>query len=310
LSITGGVIMASQKSDESVYGSNKFLDQTIKSARKFNIEHSLLNTHEIHARFPQFNLVGDERGYYEPMMGFLRPELCIESQLGLARNLGAEIRTNEKVLEFLPATNGVTVRTSAGEYRVDQVVVSAGSWAATLLPEFASWFKVQRQVLFWFDLKDSIDTFSPGKFPVFIWGFGEHHEDFVYGFPAIDGIGGGMKVATEQRAVATSADAADRVVKQQEIDEMYRNYVSRRLPGLSSRCVNAVVCLYTSLPDNGFIIDFHPQYSDVLVVSPCSGHGFKHSAAIGEAVAELIVRGKSTLDLTAFRMSRFEKDPS
>jgi sarcosine oxidase len=210
----------------------------------------------------------------------------------------------------LPATNGVTVRTSAGEYRVDQVVVSAGSWAATLLPEFASWFKVQRQVLFWFDLKDSIDAFLPGKFPVFIWGFGEHHEDFVYGFPAIDGIGGGIKVATEQRAVTTSADAVDRVVKEQEIDEMYRNYVSRRLPGLSSRCVNAVVCLYTSLPDNGFIIDFHPKYSNVLVVSPCSGHGFKHSAAIGEAVAELIVRGKSTLDLSAFRMSRFEKNPS
>jgi len=305
LSITGGLIMASQRSDESVYGSNRFLDQTIRSARKFNIEHSLLNTDDIQARFPQFNLVGDERGYYEPMMGFLRPELCIESQLGMAKNLGAEIRTNEKVLEFSPAANGVTVRTSEGEYRVDQVVVSAGSWAASLLPEFASWFKVQRQVLFWFDSNDSIDAFLPGKFPVFIWGFGQHQDDFVYGFPAIDGVGGGIKVATEQRTVETSADVADRVVKQQEIEEMYRKYVSRRLPGLSSRCVNAVVCLYTSLPDNGFIIDFHPQYSNVVVVSPCSGHGFKHSAAIGEAVAELIVRGKSTLDLSAFRMTRF-----
>lgn len=86
---------------------------------------------------------------------------------------------------------------------------------------------------------------------------------------------------------------------------MYRKYVSNRLPGLSSRCVNAVACLYTSLPDAGFIIDFHPEYSNVVVVSPCSGHGFKHSAAIGEAVAELIVRGKSTMDLSAFRITRF-----
>jgi sarcosine oxidase len=303
LSITGGLIMAGAGS-ESCRASNKFLDQTISSAVKFRIKHEVLETDEIHARFPQFNLVGDERGYYEPMMGFLRPELCIETQLGLAENLGAEIRRNEKVLEFSPTADCVTIRTSTGEYRVDQIVVSAGSWVASFLPEFASLFKVERQVLFWFDLKESIDAFLPGRFPIFIWGFGQYHNDFIYGFPAIDGIDGGVKVASEQRAVETSADAVDRTVKQHEIDEMYRTFVGTRLPGLSSRCVNAVVCLYTSLPDNGFIIDFHPQHSNVVLLSPCSGHGFKHSAAIGEAVAELIIRGKSTLDLSAFRMSR------
>jgi len=304
LSITGGLIMASAGSD-SCRASNKFLDQTITSAVKFGIKHEVLETGEIHSRFPQFSLVGDERGYYEPMMGYLRPELCIETQLGLAETLGAEIHRNEKVLEFSPTPNGISIRSSAGEYRLDQVVVSAGSWVASFLPEFASLFKVERQVLFWFDLKESIDAFLPGRFPIFIWGFGQYHNDFMYGFPAIDGISGGIKVASEQRAVETSADVADRTVNQHEIDEMYRKFVRDRLPGLSGRCVNAVVCLYTSLPDNGFIIDFHPQLSNVVVVSPCSGHGFKHSAAIGEAVAELIIRGKSTLDLSAFRMNRF-----
>jgi len=305
LSITGGLIMASERSDQSRHGSNKFLDQTIISARKFGIDHCLLDTHEIRSRFPQFNLVGDERGYYEPMMGFLRPELCIETQLGLAENMGAEIRRNERVLDFTPTPNAVTVRTSAGEYRVGQIVLSAGSWIASLLPQFASCFKIQRQVLFWFELKDSIDLYLPGKLPVFIWEFGQDHDDFVYGFPAVNGVEGGIKVASEQRAVETTADTADRVVTQQEVDEMYRKYVSNRLPGLSSRCVNAVACLYTSVPDSGFIIDFHPQYSNVIIVSPCSGHGFKHSAAIGEAVAELIVRGQSTIDLSAFRIARF-----
>src|SRR5438093_341755 len=237
LSITGGLIMASERSDQSRHGSNKFLDQTIISARKFGIDHCLLDTHEIRSRFPQFNLVGDERGYYEPMMGFLRPELCIETQLGLAENMGAEIRRNERVLDFTPTPNAVTVRTSAGEYRVGQIVLSAGSWIASLLPQFASCFKIQRQVLFWFELKDSIDLYLPGKLPVFIWEFGQDHDDFVYGFPAVNGVEGGIKVASEQRAVETTADTADRVVTQQEVDEMYRKYVSNRLPGLSSRCV-------------------------------------------------------------------------
>ena len=304
LCITGGLIMASESSGRSRNGSNKFLDQTIRSARKFGIDHSLLDATQIRSRFPQFNLVGDERGYYEPMMGFLRPELCIESQLALAENLGAEIHRNEKVLGFTATTSGITIRTSAREYRVNQVVISAGSWISSLLPELAAHFAMYRQVLFWFELKAPIETYLPGKLPIFIWEFGEHHDDFVYGFPAIDGLDGGIKLASEQRIIETKPDTADREIKQQEVDEMYQKYIHNRLPGLSSRCVKAATCLYTCTPDSGFVIDFHPQHSNVVVVSPCSGHGFKHSAAIGEAVAELVIDGESTIDLSAFRINR------
>ena len=97
LSITGGLIMASEGREGSRHGTNEFLDQTIRAAEKFDIKHDLLDTAQIRSRFPQFNLVGDERGYLERMMGFLRPELCIGSQLGLAESLGAEIHRNEHV---------------------------------------------------------------------------------------------------------------------------------------------------------------------------------------------------------------------
>jgi len=307
LTITGGLIMASEGSAGALHGSNKFLDQTVAAARKFGIDHELLSTDQIRTRFPQFNLVGDERGYYEPMMGFLRPELCIEAQIALAENSGAEIRRDEKVLEFLPTEHAVGIRTSAGSYVVDQLVVSAGPWIGSFLPEFSRSFKVQRQTLFWFDVKDSLEAYLPGRFPVFIWEFGQHPENFMYGFPAIDGSHGGVKLATEQREMETSPDGVDRIIAEDEADAMYERYVRERLPGLSRKCVNAVTCLYTSLPDYGFIIDFHPKHSNVVVVSPCSGHGFKHSPAIGEAVAELIVRGKSTLDLRAFRLDRLDR---
>jgi sarcosine oxidase len=154
-------------------------------------------------------------------------------------------------------------------------------------------------------VENSIEAYLPDRLPVFIWEFGQHHDNFVYGFPAIDGLEGGIKVASEQRTVETDAATADKEVNQEEVDEMYRKYINNRLLGVSSRCVKAVTCRYTSLADSGFVIDFHPQYSNVIVVSPCSGHGFKHSAAIGEAVAELIVDGKSTIDLSAFRITRF-----
>jgi len=304
LSITGGLIMASERSDESP-GTSKFLDQTIKSAAKFGIAHSVLDADQIRARFPQFNLVGDERGYYEPTMGFLRPEPCIESQLALAKTLGAEIHTNEKLMEFATTTNGIRIRTSADQYDVDHLVLSVGPWIASVVPEFASLFKVYRQVLFWFDLDAAIENYLPGKFPVFIWAFSRHHDNFVYGFPAIDGLGGGVKIASEQRNVESEISNVEREVKREEVDEIYRKYVQMKLTGVSNRCLNAVTCLYTCLPDSGFVVDFHPKHSNVVIVSPCSGHGFKHSAAIGEAVAELVVDGKSTLDLSAFRLTRF-----
>src|SRR5450432_1924798 len=68
------------------------------------------------------------------------------------------------------------------------------------------------------------------------------------------------------------------------------------LPGLVRDCVRAVTCLYTVTPDFGFVVDAHPEFAGVIIASPCSGHGFKHSAALGEALAERIVGGRSALD--------------
>jgi glycine/D-amino acid oxidase-like deaminating enzyme len=57
-------------------------------------------------------------------------------------------------------------------------------------------------------------------------------------------------------------------------------------------------------PDAEFVIDTHPEMPRVTIASPCSGHGFKHSAAIGEALAEIVTQGKSRFDLSAFKFAR------
>ena len=83
------------------------------------------------------------------------------------------------------------------------------------------------------------------------------------------------------------------------------DYIAPYLPEFSERCVKALVCLYTVTPDAEFVIDTHPAFPRVTIVSPCSGHGFKHSAAIGEALSELVIDGKSRLDLSPFKFMRF-----
>jgi sarcosine oxidase len=87
---------------------------------------------------------------------------------------------------------------------------------------------------------------------------------------------------------------------------MYENYVAPYLPALGSKCIKAVACLYTVTPDAGFVIDVHPESDRIIIASPCSGHGFKHSAAIGEALAELATERRSRFDLSAFRLGRFD----
>jgi sarcosine oxidase len=186
--------------------------------------------------------------------------------------------------------------------------VSAGSWITQFLEqEFAGSFKVYRQALYWFDIKDSLEPFLPGRFPVFIWVFGRHQDDFIYGFPAIDGVRGGVKVASEQHAFQTNPETVEREVREEEIDSIYQRYVRDRLPGLSNKCVKTTTCLYTNTPNSGFVIDFHPLHSSVLIVSPCSGHGFKHSAAIGEVVADLAITGQSSIDTKEFKIDRLRR---
>jgi sarcosine oxidase len=114
-----------------------------------------------------------------------------------------------------------------------------------------------------------------------------------------------VKVATEQRERNTTPRTVTRDVSQAEISAMYENYVAPYLPDLDRKCLKAVSCLYTVTPDSRFVIDFHPESERIVIASPCSGHGFKHSAAIGEALAELATDGRSRFDLSAFRLGRF-----
>lgn len=294
---TGGLIMSSA-SGQSLHGSSKFLETTIAAAEKFGIAHRVLNAGEIAAEFPQFLLDGSESGYFEDEAGFLRPELGVATQLDLAAKLGADLRLNERVLRVEKDGEGVKVTTDKGSYLAATAIVSAGPWVSELIPTASDMFKVYRQVLYWFDVSAAYEQYELGKFPIFIWSFGRFDGDFVYGFPAIDGRDGGLKVASEVFHATTTPDQAERNVTDDEAASVFSSYVSGKIAGVSSQCVRSAVCLYTSTADSNFVIDWIDE--NVLLASPCSGHGFKHSAAIGETLAELALTRTSAIDISAF----------
>lgn len=298
MTTTGGLIMSAASGHE-LHGSSNFLKTTIDAAVNFGIKHRVLNASDITAEFPQFVLVGDEQGYFEEQAGFLRPERCVSAQLSLAEKLGARIRLNERVKSIEKDGSGVKVATEFGDYRAATAIISAGPWVGEFVPGAAAdLFKVYRQVLYWFDVSAAYEQYRLGGFPIFIWSFGRFADDFVYGFPAIDGPGGGLKLASEEFHSTASPEKVTRTVGAEESAAIYQNYVSGKLAGVGERCLRSAVCLYTSTPDSNFVIDWIDD--NVLLASPCSGHGFKHSAAIGETLAELALTRTSTLDATPF----------
>ena len=306
LTTNGGLIISSSAKTSFTHVDD-FFANTLAAAKKYGIAHQLVDASQIKQRFPQFDVADDELGYFETDAGFLRPEECVRAQLTLAEAHGAEIHREEKVSAFDASGTDVTVRTDRGAYAADKLIITAGPWLPGLIDQkFAACFRVYRQVQFWFDIRGPVAPFLPENFPVFIWEL-QGRKQAIYGFPAIDGPGGGVKIATEQFETTTTPEAVDRRVSEAEIGAMYEDYVAPYISGLTSRCVKAVSCLYTVTPDFGFVIDTHPECDRVIIASPCSGHGFKHSAAIGEALSELAIDGASRLDLGAFTMTRFWK---
>jgi sarcosine oxidase len=302
-----GVLMVGPGSGlGSMHGTDDWVGATIELATRFGVDHEVLDGAAARERYPMFAFEDAARAYLEPGGGFVRPEAAVAAQLELAARHGARLRVATEVTAIRAAASGVEVDTADGRsFGAERVVLGAGAWLPTFLadPALRARFAAFRQVLHWFDVDPAwADRVTVDELPVYLWSFGAGATDFFYGFPAMDGPDGGIKVATEQFEATTTADSVEREVTPDEQRAMFDRCLRGRMSAASDRALRSVTCLYTVTPDSGFVIDEHPELPGVLLVSPCSGHGFKHSAAIGEAIAERLVSGHSTIDLSPFEL--------
>lgn len=282
LEIRGGLWISSARRGSEVHVAD-FFAKTVAAARRFGIAHEVLDAEDIRRRFPVFKVKDDEQGYFEPGAGLVRPEACVRTQLTLAARLGAELHFGERVEAIAQRGAEIVVTTDRGEHVAKSAVLCAGAGAVDLLPpEIARLLTVTRQVQHWFEAK------GHEELPVWIWEL-QDRKHGIYGFPSRGGL---AKIATE--------------VFDGEIAPgyMFDSLVAPHIAGIAAESVKTVPCLYTCTPDFHFIIDRHPAMDRVLVASPCSGHGFKHSAAIGECLAQWVVDGRPGLDLSRFSLER------
>lgn len=121
-----------------------------------------------------------------------------------------------------------------------------------------------------------------------------------YGFPD---LGEGIKVAIHHQGELTDPDTVRRQVGAEETESM-RALLSRFMPDANGPLRQSAVCMYTNTPDLHFLVDFHPAHAQVLIASPCSGHGFKFSSVMGEILADLLTTGETSNDISLFRLAR------
>ena len=300
------------------HGVKDFFANIAKAARKHKVKHKEFDSGAaIRAAFPQFAVSDDDHAFLDLWGGYLRPEACVETQLRLAAlRHRASVRRGVTIESVRSSKAGVKLTAEDGEvFEADRVLITAGAWLPRFLPAaLRRRFTVTRQVLHWFEIKSHAERFSPENCPVFIWDVSSRKlpnarkpKAVVYGFPLVGGANGGLKVTHEEVGRTTDPDRVPRKVSAEEIDHTYSTYVRPFLPDLGARCVRSATCLYTNVAGGRFVIDTHPEQPRVMFASACSGHGFKHSAAVGEALAERLAgTSPSHVSLAPFTLKRLE----
>jgi sarcosine oxidase len=218
-----------------------------------------------------------------------------------ARRYGAAVREGAPALAIRPVSGGVEVRTATATYAADRLVVTAGSWARPLLRQLGLDLPLTvTKEQFAFFRPHRPELFEPERCPVFI-----HHVDegpSVYGFP-MAGLPG-VKAAFHGAGPAIAPESEDQAVEPGPLAELHA-HVARWLPQAAGEVMRAQTCRYTTTPDHEFIIDRHPEHGQILIGSPCSGHGFKFGIVIGSILADLAERGATSHAIGRFRLERF-----
>jgi len=262
-------------------GDGVLVSGALRSAREHGLAHEILSATEVHRRFPGFTLPDEMSGFLELRAGVLDPEGCVDAHLQLAAAAGAEARPNEAVREWDVRGGRVRVTTELGTYDAARLALCAGAWNPGLIDDDSVTLRVERQVMHWFTPARTPELFTPTRCPIAMT---EYAPDRIFYF--VPDSGDGVKAAIHHEGERTDPDAVRREVTEEDVAPVTR-LLNRYLPNAAGPLRGSATCLYTNTSDGHFFLAPHARHEEVLIVSACSGHGFKFASAIGEAVADL-----------------------
>jgi sarcosine oxidase len=271
----------------------------LEAARLHNLQVDALTGDEASALFLAFRIGSDWQAVFEPRAGYLDVEDCVVAHADQAQKLGAELRTGVTVQQWKSANGEVVVETDAGEFHANRLVIAGGAWNTTLLADLGIPLEVRRKFVAWYPITNDLLR-ADRACPAFLY---ETAIGVFYGIPAIDELGvkfarhdGGEKILDPL--------TVNRTVSKEEAWDLSL-FARTFLPYADYRSPNHSVCMYTMLPDENFIVDVHPEHPNVAFAAGLSGHGFKFTSVLGEALADLALEGRTSLPIEFLTSKRF-----
>ncbi|WP_386430429.1 N-methyl-L-tryptophan oxidase [Streptomyces polygonati] len=268
------------------------------TASTHGVAHEYLDADDIRRRFPAFHVTDDEVAILEPGAMMLSAQTARFGYLSQAVRDGAHLTYGRRALSLTSNETSVTIRGDDWQLSCGSVVVAAGGWARQLLPrDLSDQITPMRIPVFELPVAAGHESsHQPGRFPVFL--FEDTGGALVYGLPPWR-AGGGVRVGFHNRQLSqTDMDAPRQPPTNAELHDVWKS-VSRLLPGLRPEG-SGTACVYTMTADESFFVARSSEFRNVAYVSACSGHGFKFAPALGEAMAELVVDGRTSVDISAF----------
>jgi glycine/D-amino acid oxidase-like deaminating enzyme len=293
---TGVLWMASGRDDAFERGS-------IEALRAAKIKFQELSTAQMRKLWPQINFEGIQWGIFEPECGYL------EARASCAAVVEAFVAAGGKYWQASVSPNGLeegglrSVELADGSrVKADRFVFACGPWLGKLFPHtVGSLVRATKQDVFFFGTPAGDTRFHDAHLPV----WADHLGRFRYGIPGSDRRG--FKIADDTRGAEFDPTCGERVVDASTLKDI-REYVAFRFPALKGApLIETRVCQYEQTPDSHFIIDRHPESKNVWLVGGGSGHGFKHGPAVGEMMAELLLKGRSPASV--WSLERFKNSP-
>lgn len=299
LLVTGGIMLGQPGS--------RIIEGTLAAAREHDLPVERLDAAAIAERLPAFaRLDPGDVGLWDPEAGVLRPEAAIVAAVEAARAAGATVRTGERVLGIEVDDIGdaghaaVTVRLARGEVRARRVVVAGGPWLSQLVPGLP--VVPHRVVMSWFAAREGHDA-SIDRIPVFIRSV-PGTEEWIWGHGAVPGDLAKVGPEFDGPFEEDDPDAIDREIHAGETDRI-RELVSAAFDDLDPEPADLTTCTMAHTPDGQFVVGPTDASGRVVVAGGCSGHSFKHAAALGELAAQLATDEEPFTDAAFLDPRRF-----
>lgn len=281
---------------------SEFVATSIDSAKVNDIPYELLDSEALMARWNGLNIPDHYIGCFDPRAGYLFSEECLTTYKEAAVSLGAAVHENEGVNTFETGADGIiTVTTDKGVYQAEKAIVTAGPWLKKLMPDIGLNIQTMRKTISWF--KPKYEKIYDGHFPCFI--FDTESDGHYYGFP--DFLNHGVKLGRMDDDQPCDPDTVNREYGALPEDEGdVRSFLNKYMTKAEGDLLDGKVCMFSNTPDDDFIIDVHPEYSNIVFAGGFSGHGFKFASVIGAILSELSEHGTTQRDIDFLRLKRFK----